>query len=61
MAEAAGAYLRGKILSEDTAEGAGKAAVEGASPLSRNAYKVRLAQTAVKRALLRASGMEVPG
>jgi len=33
---------------------AGKAAVDGAKPLSQNAYKVTLARVAVKRALLEA-------
>jgi xanthine dehydrogenase YagS FAD-binding subunit len=49
--QAAGA-LKGKSISEATAEEAGKAAVAGAKPLSQNAYKVTLAKVAVKRALL---------
>jgi xanthine dehydrogenase YagS FAD-binding subunit len=48
-------YLAGKKITEQTAAGAGSAAVQGAKPLSRNLYKVRLAQVAVKRALLRAT------
>ncbi len=54
--DAAGAakILAGKPLNAATAEAAGKAAVEGAKPLSQNAYKVTLAQVAVKRALLAA-------
>ncbi len=51
---AAEAALKGKAVTEATADSAGKAATEGAKPLSHNAYKVRLVQTAVKRALLRA-------
>ncbi len=51
-APAADAALKGKTISEATAEAAGKAAVEGAKPLSQNAYKVKLASVAVKRALL---------
>ena len=47
--------LHGKTLSEATAEAAGKAATSGAKPLSKNGYKVRLVQTAVKRAVLRAA------
>jgi xanthine dehydrogenase YagS FAD-binding subunit len=47
--------LAGKALNESVAEQAGKAAVEGASPLSGNAYKVKLASVAVKRALLEAA------
>ena len=46
--------LRGKSLSEDVAESAGKAAVSNARPLSQNGYKVQLARVAVKRALMRA-------
>src|SRR5207253_6323343 len=48
--------IAGQSISEDTAAKAGEAAVAGATPLSQNAYKVRLAQVAVKRALLAASG-----
>jgi len=54
-ATAAGQWLAGKTISAETAAAAGKAAVEGAQPLSRNAYKVTLAKTAVKRALLAAA------
>lgn len=46
--------LRGKIVSEEVAEEAGKAAVSKATPLSQNRYKVQLARIAVKRAILRA-------
>jgi len=54
-ATAAGESLAGKTITVETAEAAGKAAVEGARPLSHNAYKVTLARTAVKRALLAAA------
>jgi len=56
VAQAAGQALAGKSLSAATAEAAGKQATDGASPLSQNAYKVKLAQVAVKRALMAASG-----
>jgi xanthine dehydrogenase YagS FAD-binding subunit len=46
------AALRGKRLDETTAAGAGAAAVEGARPLAKNAYKVPLTQATVARALL---------
>ena len=36
---------------------AAKAAVQGATPLSQNAYKVQIARTAVKRAILKAAGL----
>jgi xanthine dehydrogenase YagS FAD-binding subunit len=54
LAASAGTFLTGKTLSEDVAVQAGKAAVEGAKPLSQNDYKVHLASVAVKRALLEA-------
>ena len=54
-AEAAGKVLAGKTLTPALAEEAGKAAVEGATPLSGNGYKVQLVRTAVKRALLEAA------
>ena len=49
--------LKGKALSEEVAEEAGKAAVSKATPLSMNKYKVQLAKVAVKRAVLSAAGM----
>ncbi len=48
--------IAGKAITEATAEAAAAAAVAGASPLSKNAYKVQLAKTAIKRALLAAKG-----
>jgi len=53
-AEKAAAMLAGKTITEDTAAAAGQAAVEGAKPLSGNAYKVQLVSVSVKRALLAA-------
>lgn len=55
-ATAAEKILVGKELTTETASAAGKAAVEGAKPLEKNAYKVTLAEVAVKRALLAAVG-----
>ena len=46
--------LKGKSLTEETADAAGKAAVSKATPLSQNGYKVQLSRVAVKRALMRA-------
>jgi xanthine dehydrogenase YagS FAD-binding subunit len=54
LASGAAQALAGKAVTEQTAEEAGKAAVAQAQPLSQNAYKVRLARVAVKRALLEA-------
>ena len=51
--------LIGRPFNEDTAEMAADVAVSGATPLSMNEYKVQLARTAVKRALLRAGGCDV--
>jgi xanthine dehydrogenase YagS FAD-binding subunit len=58
--EAARALL-GKPVTEETAAAAGQAAVARATPLSRNGYKVQLARTAVKRAVLRAAGLPEGG
>jgi xanthine dehydrogenase YagS FAD-binding subunit len=41
--------LVGKRLGPDAAEAAGKAAVEGAQPMSDNGYKVDLVTTLVRR------------
>ena len=54
LAEAAGQLLAGKTLSVAVAEEAAKQATTGATPLSDNGYKVKLAQVAVKRALMAA-------
>ena len=58
-ADKAAAWLVGKTITAETAEAAGKAAVESAMPLSQNAYKVQLAKVAVKRALMMAAGLSV--
>ena len=47
--------LSGKAITQVVAGEAGKAAVEAATPLSQNRYKVQLARVAVKRALLMAA------
>jgi len=56
--QAAEAALAGKRLSEDTAMVAADAALQGAKPMSGNAYKIQIARTAVKRAILRAGGIQ---
>ncbi len=58
MSKSAGQALKGKSVSADAAMRAGEAAVAGATTLSRNGYKVQLARVAVKRAILRAAGLE---
>ena len=55
---AAAAALAGKTVTVETAEAAADAAVSEAKPLKDNAYKVTIARTAVKRALLAAAGVK---
>jgi xanthine dehydrogenase YagS FAD-binding subunit len=50
--------LVGKSLDEQTAAAAGEAAVRGARPMSGNSYKVQIAKTAVKRAVMQAAGIK---
>lgn len=57
-APAAEKVLAGKTITEGVAAEAAHAALDGAKPMSGNAYKVRIAKTAVKRAILRAAGMQ---
>lgn len=59
-ARAAEAALAGKPVNEETAAAAGAAAVKDAQPMTENAYKVQIARTAVKRAILSAAGLNVP-
>jgi xanthine dehydrogenase YagS FAD-binding subunit len=47
--------LAGKNISEDVAKAAADAALQGATPLSHNAYKIQLAKVAIKRAILKAA------
>src|SRR5262249_2863108 len=56
VAEAAAKALEGKEVTEATAAPAGKAATEGATSLSQNAYKLKHVEVAVKRAILTAAG-----
>ena len=56
---AAEAALNAKRLSEQVAMEAADAAVAAARPMSGNAYKVQIARTAVKRAILKAAGIKV--
>jgi xanthine dehydrogenase YagS FAD-binding subunit len=51
--------LAGKAITEETAAAAADAALKDARPLSQNAYKVDVAKVAVKRAILRAAGIQV--
>ncbi|HWS87855.1 MAG TPA: xanthine dehydrogenase family protein subunit M [Pyrinomonadaceae bacterium] len=49
-------FLKGKALDAASLEGAARLALEGAEPLSQNAYKVPLTQALVRRALAKAGG-----
>lgn len=52
-AKAAEAALVGQVVSETSLAAVTKAAVEGAKPMTKNAYKVPLTEAVVKRALLK--------
>jgi xanthine dehydrogenase YagS FAD-binding subunit len=51
--------LSGKTLNDETAEAAAEASVAGAVPLSKNAYKLEIARTLVKRGLLAGDKHEI--
>jgi xanthine dehydrogenase YagS FAD-binding subunit len=51
------AALKGQTISDESAQKAAAASVQDAKPLTQNAHKVRLAQVAVKRAILKAGGV----
>lgn len=50
-------YLTGKTLSADALAETARLALDGAKPLAKNAYKVPLTKTLVRRALVKAGGM----
>ena len=50
--------LAGKTLTEEVAMAAADAAIQGAKPMTQNGYKVQIARTAVKRAILKAAGLK---
>lgn len=51
------ALVEGRAVDPSLAAAAGKAAVEGATPLARNGYKVPLISAMVRRTLLAAAGL----
>mgnify|MGYP001813066671 CR=1 FL=1 len=61
VAAEAAAHFVGKTITEESAEQTGVESVAGAIALSENDYKIQLAQVAVKRAILRAAGLETGG
>jgi xanthine dehydrogenase YagS FAD-binding subunit len=54
-AVAAEKALAGKPITEETARAAAKASMQGASPLDKNAYKIPVFETVVRRAILAAA------
>jgi xanthine dehydrogenase YagS FAD-binding subunit len=54
-AKGAESVLAGKRISEDTARSAANAAIAGAAPLSKNAYKLPVFATLVRRTILSAA------
>jgi xanthine dehydrogenase YagS FAD-binding subunit len=56
LSAAANRAVEGQAITDAIATAAGRAAGEGAKPLSQNGYKVKLVEVAVKRALLLAAG-----
>lgn len=50
--------LAGKTVTEQTAMEAADAAVQGAKAMTQNAYKIQVARTAVKRAIMLAAGLK---
>ena len=57
VADAAARALNGQAITEATATAVGRAATEGAKPLGRNAYKLKLVEIAVKRAIMIAGNL----
>jgi xanthine dehydrogenase YagS FAD-binding subunit len=57
--QAAEQALAGKTVTPEVAVAASEAALRGATPLSRNAYKIQVAKTAVERAILHAAGLPI--
>jgi len=55
-ARAAEAALIGKPVDAQSAAAAGRAALDGATPLSKNAYKAAMLETLARRAVLQAAG-----
>ena len=53
-AKRAEAVLMGRRIDENAAKDAGRAALEGATPLAKNAYKLPLFEVLVRRAILKA-------
>jgi xanthine dehydrogenase YagS FAD-binding subunit len=57
--QAAEQVLRGKRVDESVAWQAAEAALADAKPMSQNAYKIQVAKTALRRAIMKATGATV--
>ena len=57
-ATAAEAILKGNPVTRETSVAAAEAAIAGAKPLSKNAYKVEIIKTLVERAIMEGAGKE---
>jgi xanthine dehydrogenase YagS FAD-binding subunit len=57
-APAAEKVLAGKAITEQVAMEAADAALQGSKAMSQNAYKIQIARTAVKRAVILAAGLK---
>ncbi len=56
-AKKAEAALSGKAINQETANTAAKAALEGATPLAENDYKLAVFETIIRRTILKAGGV----
>lgn len=56
--QAAEKVLAGKAITEQVAMAAADAAIQGAKAMTQNAYKITIARTAVKRAVMLAAGLK---
>jgi xanthine dehydrogenase YagS FAD-binding subunit len=54
------AILRGEIVTDEAARRAARAAVTGATPLSKNAYKVPVLEAVVRRTIIAAAAQQPP-
>lgn len=58
-AKGAEARLKGASINEETARAAAQAAMEGATPLAKNGYKIPIFEAIIRRTILRAAGAGV--
>jgi xanthine dehydrogenase YagS FAD-binding subunit len=60
-AKAAEAQLANAEINENTARKAAQQAIEGATPLANNAYKIPIFEAIIRRTILRAAGVNAEG